>query len=351
MNRSAPEPVGYPGAALVHAGDADRIAVIDALRDLSWPQHFALSGSLMDALKSLGGLVDDEADHLQSVRSRIRHVLSDQDNPDAQAVACGVWSAQFDHPYEGAYWEAVAELSEEDSKDLLIMAAKGTAGDNTSFFTAILILELAAFADPGLGAIIARWTTLPAPDEVFPQEVIRTYAHAYIALGRLACPLSDSMQTGSAAQDALVAARAVLYWLNRHDLSMPERQAASQNTLSVLLRHESGVAAGVLRELERAFLIEGLHRLPGTEPVHAVIGDVFREEVAEICRMALQFPEKQSGYFVHSSAEDSIDFAATALGRWGNLADTGLLRTFSSHQEIGAAAISAIRIIEQRLSV
>ena len=200
------------------ASDAERLAIIDVLQGLPASEPIGVSSSLIDALKSLGALEADELGYMDTVRSEIRRVLSDQHNLDMRALASGVWFAQFDHPYEGAYCEAVAELSEEENKALLVMAAKGTS-DDAAFFVSVLITGLAAYRDPALGLIISRWDGASARRlSLPPQDAIAIFATAHIALARLGCPLPNVSQTGSAAQEALAAAGRMLHWLNRSDL-------------------------------------------------------------------------------------------------------------------------------------
>jgi hypothetical protein len=95
------------------ATDDERRELIEALRELPPPQN---STMLVDALKALGALDDEEAQHTAAVRRDISEVLANQDNVDMQQLAFNVWSSQFDHPFEGAYCEAVSELAPTDKK-------------------------------------------------------------------------------------------------------------------------------------------------------------------------------------------------------------------------------------------
>ncbi|MFZ1429691.1 MAG: NERD domain-containing protein [Geminicoccaceae bacterium] len=332
------------------SSDAEKRALIDALEELPSPQSLGVSSSFIDALKSLGALGDDEEDHLNAVRSQIQEVLDDQDDPEMRRLACGIWFSQFDHPYEGAYYEAIAELTNEDRKSLLTMAAHGTDPD-TSFFVSILIIELASFNDPVCGGIIDRWTSLPAVDSIMPQEAMNIFATAHIALARLGILLSDTATAESTTQQAIAAIGKILYWINRHDMPIDQRRVACKDALKVLLCHELGVSAGGLLELSRSYLSEGLDRLPGFEPVYTILGDVFPSEVAEIFRQALLHPERQIGYSLHSSVSEILSFAADALGCWGSPADIAFLRSLATDQTTGSAAIRAIKRLEERQSV
>ena len=83
----------------------------------------------------------------------LRHAWRHCDRP------LNLHSAQFDHPYAGAYCEVITDLSEEERKALFTMAAEGA--DDTASFLGPLLMELASFGDPDVGSSIARWTAFP----------------------------------------------------------------------------------------------------------------------------------------------------------------------------------------------
>jgi hypothetical protein len=327
----------------------ERSALIEVLEELPPPQHPFLSTSLVEALQSLGALQDSEEEHVEVVRSNIHELLADQGNLHMQAVAYNTWFAQFDHPYQGAYYEVISELPGGDKKTLLVMAAQGA--DDDSPFVGILLLELASFNDPVVGPIIARWTALPPVSCFMPQEAVGNFGVAHIALGRLGCPLTANVsdQTSNSAK-ALGSAGAVLYWLNRCDLPTDDRRAEAAKALATLLRHEEGVAANVLQELHRASSLsgEGFFRLPGDGPVCSSIGEAFPDEVADICRHCLCAPETQHGYFNYFDRNEVLSFAIAALGKWGNSGDAELLRMWSDDDRHGRHAMSAIKDLESK---
>jgi hypothetical protein len=330
------------------APESERLALIEVLEDLPSPEHPFLSTSFVEALQSLGALQDSEKEHVDVVRSNIRELLADQGNPEMQGLAFSTWIAQFDHPYQGAYYEVISELPDSDNKTLLVMAAQGA--DDDSPFVGILLLELASFNDPVVGPIIARWTALPPTKCFMPQEAIGNFGVAHIALARLGCLLTanTSSQTSNSAK-AFASAGAVLYWLNRRDLPRDDRRSEAAKALVTLLRHDEGTAANVLQELHRASFLsgEGFDRLPGDEPVCTSIGEAFPDEVADICRHCLWAPDGQHGYFDnYFDRLEVLSFAIAGLGAWGNSGDIALLRMWSHDDRHGRHAISVIKDLE-----
>jgi hypothetical protein len=290
--------------ALMHAAglcgrsltEEERAALIAAVQRLLPSIGGVDLVGVIDALKFLGALDDDQAEHVETAKEEIRVTLADRDNSLLWGRAAGLWNSQFDHPYDGAYCEAWSELPTDDRKAVLLMAAKST--DRHSMFTPSLIGELASFGDPGVGPVIAQWTELPPRREVMAGEAIRSFEMAHAALARLRCPLpSPTEEAPSAAAEALRACGEILYWLNRDELRTSERRANCIRTLQVLLNHEASASAAVLGEFFRsdALFSESAKRLPGSEPVVTAFGQYFPDEVASIYRAALENPNKQSG--------------------------------------------------------
>jgi hypothetical protein len=303
---------------------------------------------MIDALKFLGALDDDEAEHVASVRAQIEAALSEQDNPLMWHAADRLWSAQFDHPYDGAYCEAWNELSSDDQKSLLFMAARVAESD--SMFTPTLIAEVASHADSAAGTVLARWTALPPKNGVIAGDVILSFKIAHAALARLRCPLPDrSMETASPADRAVLACGATVYWLNRDDLPLSQRRHNCELPFAELLQHETGVAAAVVGAFFRSdhLFSECAKRLPGSEPAITSFDRDFRDEVSAIYRAALEHPMRQTGYFEFFRIDDVIEKALSHLGRCGDPRDIPLLRAWSVHPTHGHLAISAIKTIEE----
>jgi hypothetical protein len=330
------------------ASGSDRAKVIEAIDALPKPGNIGVSGAMIDALKSLGALDESEREHLASVRETIRIALGDEHNPDKQSLAFGAWIGQFDHPLEGAYCEAIGELSDSNRKKLLLMAA--SASDNDSMFLGILIADITAFNDPSVCALLARWTTPPQRDAVMPQDALGVFARSHIGLARLKCPLpaTDEASTGDAEKTMIAAAR-LLYWLNRIDLPIETRRTNCADSLAFLTSLQNGVATSILRTFafEQRSWMESLSRLPGDEPVHTSISEFFGDEVAHIYRNCLQNPSIQTGYFRFFEADAVFEFAVNGLGRYGSTLDLPLLRELVTNPTLGRAAIAAIGYLEQ----
>ena len=337
------------GFAGWNAAEEDRKALIGAIEGLLPIENVMLSTAVIDALKFLGGLDDQEADYIENVRAEIAAALEDENDPNRFMLACGIWNSQFDHPLDGAYCQGWNELSPENRKKLLCMAARGTDEETMSMFLPTLVVYLAAYNDPAVGPLIARFAGLPPHRCWMPQEAIKNFGTTYIALGRLGCPMPERpTQPLSPAQEALLACGEILYWLNRIDQGMATRKRQCDAALRVLGNREAGVAAAVLHEFDFSDLMlsESVKQLPGGEAVSRSIGDAFPTAAAEIYRAALRAPGIQSGYFDTFRPEEIIEACIAGLGRYGSADDIETIKPWSHHPRIGRRAIAAIKQLE-----
>ena len=328
--------------------DRDKAALIEAIEALPQSRNIFISTAIVEALQRLGALEDSERGHIAVVSQEIKECLSDPEDADHHPMAYGLYSAQFDHPYSGAYCEAIAELPEDDRKSLLRMAASGVT--DSAFFLVALLVDLLSFGDPGLGDSISRWTAMPPKDSFMPQDSIAALVIAHIALARLGRPLPDGRDVADGhSAEALAACGKILYWCNRSDLDQTARRHACDAPLQVLLRHERGAALDVIRECEHA-LVRGMWELPLPTPVERSIVDAFPLEATEICRQALAGSIRQVGYFRHHyDRRQNLTFAIDILAQCGNSTDLRLLRQYANEAALGTSAIAAVRTIEDRL--
>ena len=333
------------------AKESERAKLIQSVESLPEPGHIFISTAIVEALQGLGALEDSEREHIAVVREEVRKCFTAPDDADSCAMAYGLYSAQFDHPYFGAYVEVINNLPENERKTLLKMAANG-AGDTASF-VAPLLIDLLSFGDAGVGDSIARWTALPPPDCLMPQNGIAVFVIAHIALAHLGLPLPARRgETDSYAADALAACGAVLYWCNRIHLHETTRRRACDSSLRTLVKHERNAAIDAIRNCERA-LFDRVTPLPGSALAKRSIVSDFPDEVAEICRHALSAPASQIGYFPHPTEYDrqqSLTFAINVLAEHGNSTDLELLRGYANDSALGTTAISSVKALEERLT-
>lgn len=307
-----------------------------------------MSSRILEVLKSLGALEEDERQHVDKVRGAVRWRLSDPENDRHRVLAYSLYSAEFDHPYSQEYWEVIHSPAANERKMLFQMAAHGA--DDMLLYLDLLLIDLASFGDPAVGRCIARWTALSAKNSFLPHEAIETFMAAHLAPARLGCPLPDRRAEADGDwAEALLACGAILYWINRTDLSASQKRHACDAPVQVLVRHARGAELDVVRHCEQA-LLECVEDLPGAEPVVRSIVNSFPSEVAEICRRALEGPTREVGYFQQTVPHDTrknLKLALDVLARHGTCADLPLLRRYAEDPHLGERAVEAVRTLEE----
>ena len=158
------------------------------------------------------------------------------------------------------------------------------------------------------------------------------------------------MVAGSFSAKVLAACGAILHWINRSDLGEDERLAACNHALDVLAEQAKGVTLDVVCECEYAVHREAW-RLPEEGPnLRSIVGS-FPAETAAICRVVLQHPGSQVGYFNHFGDHDrqrNMRFAIDVLKHHGSGTDRPPLGRYASSRAYGKDAIAALRAIEGR---
>lgn len=150
-----------------NCSDEKRRALIDAINTIK-TNNIWISTAVIDALKSLGGL--EEIDYEETVRYEVEQALSDPENSENWSLARSLYDRQFDHPYDGVYWEVLHELPDMKRKEFLSLAVR--AKDDFRMFVSCMITDLAEFGDKNTGKHIKHWTELPPKDNPMPQDAV-----------------------------------------------------------------------------------------------------------------------------------------------------------------------------------
>lgn len=339
----------YSAESCWKAEEPERTALITAIEALlNQSSHPFISTAVMDALKALGALEEDSEAHKKEVQSLVEKILANPEDSANWELAGYCYGAQIDHPYSTAYEEVISELSENNRKEFLTIAAKGLNGSDPLILSA-LVPDLASFKDPKLGEIISQWTEVPQFTNFMANLAIDLFMTAHIFLGRLGCVLPNSQQRNDhPSNEVLIACGKILYWSNRLDISEVKRQLACQESVEILLKNENGVALDAIKWSEET---QRMHRFAKRD-LPSIIG-CFPNQVAEVCRRALQNPSIQKGWSPVFSETDRLgvlEFALDIVGSYGEKVDLTLLREYTKNSNLGKTAIKAIKRLEERIT-
>jgi hypothetical protein len=333
-----------------NAGEADRLTLIDTLNSLDNSSgSLGISSTIVDALKSLGALDEDEANYTAIVRDKLKELLTKPDNSEMQDAAAGIWTCQFDHPYESAFNEAIQELSSDDQSTFLIMAARGINDEN--MFASLLIQEIGDRRLTEASPVVARWLRPPKENSFMPQESINLFYTSYVVMAQLRSELTDEEFSPATPVDlAFAFCGRALYWLCRDDLNIDTRRSHSIIWVSSLgtLRPAAAVfalssisEAGNARREMAGFGFDHdslVLAIPGTFPV----------AILAICKNMLLSGDWRSTEPRVFVMEKRLHFAVRLLGHYGDREDLLLLRSLAIDPELGSTALRAIGEIELR---
>lgn len=319
-----------------------RSQIIEALQASLDKLGVMMNGIIFEALGGMGALEEDENNYISVVRQEIEEVLS-ADSIDSDEMAWGLYSRQFDHPFDTAYWEEIQGLDDSRKKRFLTKACRG-ASTSFVFFLGILIRRLSDFNDPGTATVIDRWTALPDKKSVFPQEAIDVFISAHEALGHLGAQLPLSRGVPECASDhALLACGDLYYWSNRTDVNDPQSADQTLPARRVLLDHSRCAGAAVLQLTTSQMLSQ--------DGTRKSLVKEYPNMAVEICREAIKKRSVQVSYFPHGFRDDVAnitDFSIQVLGALGNVDDLLLLKTLCDHERHGVGVLDAIKRIEAR---
>jgi len=337
--------------AVEYSSPADEqvwIELVKAMNTISGSMDPIVGSSWVDAMARLGAFEEDESAHVEQVRTDLQHCLAHPENHESRIQAFSIWLRQIDHPYSGAYSQALGELPTNEMRTFLAMACMGT--ENAEMFVGSLLAELGRFSDPSFDAVFRHWTHLPKRDSSMHQFVVETFVYANAILGKLTCPPPTVAIEGEPdSAHAMAACGELLYWANRRDLSAAEFQTACTIPQALLRRHELGVSADVIWLVRNSILVRG--STPQTDDPVTCVVEAFPGLACEVYRKCLNFSGAQRGYFPHFGQwelNEVMQFGMRVLGQFGDLNDLPLLKSYADHADLGSAALLAIRSIRSR---
>lgn len=329
----------------VYVRDVDDVVkakMIAALEGSMDKLGFLMNSMIFDALKGLGGLDTEEENYRAIVVGEIESALS-KPGPQADTEAWNVFSRQFDHPYDGIYWEEVDNLASEQKQQFLFKALKGASTEYVSFI-GILIRQLTDFGDPAVSEAIEPWLRLPAKRSVMPQDAVEAFFAAHEAMGSLSLPLPAAQASPVDVDEAMRACGELAYWACRLSDSELESSPHTLGARTTLLAHSASASAGALWS--------STSRMLSSDGARTHAAKSYPKTALVICRDALKHRESQKSYQEHGFKDDRASiasFSIQVIGQFGDADDLMTLRTLCDDEGLGREALDAIKKVEDRI--
>jgi hypothetical protein len=321
-----------------------RTEMIEALEASLDKLGVMMNSMIFEALQALGALQEEEHNHAEVVRREIEETLSTE-GEDSDRTAWGVFSCQFDHPFDSAYWDEIQQLDDVRKKVLLTKACRGATRPYLSFL-GILIRQLSELNDPATASAIAPWTTLPEKEAFMPQDAIEVFVTAHECLGDLGVDLPHMRgEITTDAERALLACGELLHWSSRRHVKDPHTSSHTYNARSILLDHSKCASAGALD------LVMSVRRWDRN--TRRSIIDTYPNLALQVCRESLKKLKAQVSYYDLGMRSNPIGiaiFCIQVLGEAGDRDDLPALRGLCDNPDYGVSALDAIKKIEARVN-
>jgi hypothetical protein len=254
-------------------------------------------------------------------------------DPEADKLAYGIISNQFEEEVVGPYFEVVAEMPADERLQLLAMALDGCEyGWTTDTY---ILAEIADLTVPEVRDAVSRYVARFVPkDSISPQEATHAVFQAVALLTRAGLPLPASTDghrdpTWQHALELMSAAAGD----NRDRLADAWQTFAGEHPYSV---------ASFIAKLRRGWGI-------GREEVLIARLEAAMPQVAvDALVAALEHPDR-----VQTIAGSDYGLRRDIVARLSEVGErraADVLRRFANDPEIGESATEAIRLIESRLA-
>jgi hypothetical protein len=321
--------------------DAAKSRLLDVLESFDTNQHLALSSLHIEALAACGAIEPIANEH--GIRAEIRHTLSNQDDPNASALARSILGRQFeDEAIFGPVSEVVASL---DRSELVSLCGLALIDDDanvsiTRDWAVARIAEHMDVAGPRELALIEQIAANPPADSFAAHEGLNAHLDALRAWSAIAetLPISQSPITKPAARTWRLIDQLAFALLSGADACDPREVWTELHDLC------RPIAVDALLQMASAF---GWSH--DRSAVYEQLANTYPDDLRRLFEWAVDNWEQvrpATGAHVHTSREALL----RELGRIGNDRTRALIERHLDDPAVTASAVSAIRNIEARLA-
>ncbi|WP_133670219.1 NERD domain-containing protein [Burkholderia pseudomallei] len=330
--------VGY--ARLASQEIKDRLVEAISAIEVS-PGNWAISSSIVDALKILGALDEGAEESRAEIRAEIASALVDDGRSVDGDLALALCAKMFDHPYDFIYAEEIDDLDEAMRRRLYRLAIQAPSV-RRSMSLNWLVEQLASLGDPMDVALLQPLTGLPSRINPFPQEEWGAFAAATRVLGRHHGEL-EPVEAATVEERCLVEIRSLIYLA---ESGRDAGEAAVRHAWRRLGELRPQLVVGCLSEIQRA-LHERPYRRDGVEsypPMDLVA--VYTDECLAVARRFIDDGALAEFYHQVPDHERGVSFAFAVVGRYGDRSDLERLRARSRAHHFARHALAALRRLD-----
>lgn len=314
------------------------VEAINAL-DVS-SSNWAINSSIIDALKILGAIDDQDDETRKQIKGELDSVLGDDEDGVDKALALSVCLRMFDHPFDSIYADEIFEL-DENLRRRLYRRALGASDIKSCISLAWLSRQVASFEDVSDAPLFRPLTTLPDPSNPFAQEEWAGFVLATRFLGRHSAELSR-VDAKTLADRCLAEIRTLIYAAESGRQSDTEAARLAWQSLHAV---PVQLVIGCLSEVHEA--LNEWHWGDAEQPCQRL--DLAEIYPADCLRIARQFVEAgvDAQYFHRARMRElGPSFAFGTIGRYGDRSDIDGLRGLSRAHPFARHALAAIKSLD-----
>ncbi|MBK0368638.1 SMEK domain-containing protein [Flavobacterium agrisoli] len=324
-------------------------ALVNALETiLSETRNGWISTLVLEALADLDALDEDTESHKETVKLEISKLLEKPETEESWREAFYLYSNQFDHPYNRAYFESLQEL-EEDSKRIFYSMAVRYHSENSLFVPGLIFMSEQLHGE-GCCKYILHYLDKPESESILRYEQVKTWIAANAILGRYNFEI-ENIAAEDADPDFQHTCAKLYYWINRTNISEQEIRKNCAPIFQLLFQSNALYAIYILKELEFSYYQTHFPvRFYENENTSIKgIYDLFPDKLLEACRKGVADPVAGNARYGFDSGDAIIRFAIDKIGAYGNAADLSLLQQTTGSPVYGRNAVVALKQIKARL--
>ncbi|KFX64045.1 hypothetical protein KBK24_0120505 [Burkholderia sp. K24] len=326
-------------ARLAPAETVERLVKsIDAL-DVA-PTNWAISTSIIDALKMLGALDDEGEGSREQIRSELASVLGDDESLVDRDLALSLCLRMFDHPFDSIYCEEIDAL-DENLRRRLYRRALGASDIKKCMSLSWLSGKVASFEDMADVSLMQPLATLPESSNPFPQEEWGGFVVAIRFLGRHGAELPGTDDELPASL-CLSEIRILIYAAESRRPPDMERARQAWRTLHAM---PTQLVVGCLSEVHAALTERHWSETDRTYDALNLV-EVYPADCLKVARRFVEDGVDAQYFHRVPMRELGPLFAFGTVGRYGDRSDLDLLRRLVPAHRFTRYALTAIKSLD-----
>jgi hypothetical protein len=316
--------------------------LVEAINTLEVSQgNWAISSSVVDALKMLGAL-DEEGESARSqIKAEIASVLADDKSTENDEIALSLYTRMFDHPFDFIYAEEIHGLDDVLRRRLYRQSLRAT-GIRDSMSLAWLVGEVASFGDPMDLSLLRSFTGLPNRKNPFVQDEWSAFVTATRFVGRFHGAF-EPIEPVTVEERCLTELRLLIYAVEANWVSDVGEVAQIWQRLHQM---PAQLVIGCLSEVQQALFERAHHtnQIKAFPPMDLTA--VYRADCLAMSRRFID--DGVDAHFYHQvpDKERGISYAFNTVAAYGDQSDIERLRLRTRAHPFARQALACLKRLQ-----